>query len=405
MVDMHELIQTYMKRYLPKREIVYRLPVSVPIGSFWPQLQQARRENSYTLPLLSTQGENFWWVLTETIEQQTEAVLEIVRSDLALDEPPFDGLQEDVLFDEAYCSSVIEGADAPKEAARTFIRSGRPAADKSEQMIRNNYEAMFYVLAHIDDPITETTVQDIFSLITAGLVKPQQSYRTEDVVVQSARGEIVHRAPSADQVPTMMRQWLDFVGDEETPPLLKACIAHFYFVYVHPFADGNGRTARALTYMLLLQSGYGFFRYISISDILAGERGRYYRAIRDVEQDGLDMTYFIEYYTGMLMRTVEDLKLRLTDRVLQARLLDSLAASSVNPRLMEGTKWMLSSDSSSITIKDWQKKFGVAMETARQDLFQLEAAGILQRRKSGRKFVFEKCALDHGSVSLKSKVD
>lgn len=391
MEDTHELVQLYIKKYLPRREIVYRLPVSVPIGDFWPQLQQARREKARTLPLLSMKGENFWWVLTEEITRQTEAVLEIVRSDIVLDEPPFDRLQEDVLFDEAYCSSVIEGADATKEAARDFIRSGRPAANKSEQMIRNNYDAMFYVLEHVDDPITETTVQDIFSLITAGTVEPQPTYRTEEVVVQSARGEIVHRAPSADKVPAMMRQWLELAGDEEMPPLIKACIAHFYFVYVHPFSDGNGRTARALTYMMLLQSGYGFFRYISISDILAGERGRYYKAIRDVEQDGLDMTYFIEYYTGMLMRTVKDLKIRLVDGVLNARLLDALAASGAGPRLMEGTKWLLSSDSGSVTIKDWQKKFGVALETARQDLFRLEEAGILRRRKSGRKYVFEKC--------------
>lgn len=392
--EMQELIQTYMKKYLPRREIIYRLPVSVPIGAFWPQLQQERRANARIVPLRSVKEESFWWVLTADIAAQTEAVLEIVRRDVVLDEPPFDRLQEDVLFDEAYCSSVIEGADATKEAARAFIQSGRQAANKSEQMIRNNYDAMFYVLEHIDEPITKTTIQDIFSLITAGTVEPQQAYRTEDVVVQSARGEIVHRAPSADQVPAMMQQWLDFVGDEEMPPLIKACIAHFYFVYVHPFVDGNGRTARALTYMILLQSGYGFFRYISISDILAGERGRYYRAIRDVEQDGLDMTYFIEYYTGMLMRTVQDLKLRLVDGVLHGRLLESLAASGASPRLMEGTKWLLSSDAASVTIKDWQNRFGVATETARQDLFRLEEAGVLRRRKSGRKFVFEKCEIE-----------
>lgn len=392
--EMQELIQTYMKKYLPRREIIYRLPVSVPIGAFWPQLQQERRASARIVPLRSVKEESFWWVLTADIAAQTEAVLEIVRRDVVLDEPPFDRLQEDVLFDEAYCSSVIEGADATKEAARAFIQSGRQAANKSEQMIRNNYDAMFYVLEHIDEPITKTTIQDIFSLITAGTVEPQQAYRTEDVVVQSARGEIVHRAPSADQVPAMMQQWLDFVGDEEMPPLIKACIAHFYFVYVHPFVDGNGRTARALTYMILLQSGYGFFRYISISDILAGERGRYYRAIRDVEQDGLDMTYFIEYYTGMLMRTVQDLKLRLVDGVLHGRLLESLAASGASPRLMEGTKWLLSSDAASVTIKDWQNRFGVATETARQDLFRLEEAGVLHRRKSGRKFVFEKCEIE-----------
>ena len=77
---------------------------------------------------------------------------------------------------------------------------------------------------------------------------------------------------------------------------------------MHPFGDGNGRTARALSYMMLLQAGYDFFRYFSISGIVAEERGKSYRAMRNVEESDGDMTYCIDADSNMLARTVEKME-------------------------------------------------------------------------------------------------
>lgn len=389
---MQELVAAYLEKYLPRKDILHRLPVSTPISAVWPKLQKARREISEDLPLLSIGGSPFWWVLTKSIEAQSEKVISLARRDIIFDRPEYEAAFREAVLDEAVYSSVIEGAFTTKKEAREFIHEGREPKNKSEQMVKNNYEALTYVLEHIEEPIAERTVFDIYALVTKDTLAgnaPANAYRKEKVFVQSSRGELVHTAPEAEKVPGMMAALLDFIKSSELSPLIKACVAHCYFVYVHPFVDGNGRTARALSFMLLLQAGYDFFRYFSISGVIAEERAKYYKAIKDVEDDDFDMTYFIDYYTGMLARAVMAMEERLVDKVVLEQALEGLKAAGMNRRVIEGAKWLLTSPNESVTIKAWQKKFGVVLETARQDLFKLEAAGIVKRKLVKRQYEFE----------------
>ena len=389
---MREIVEQYLKNYLPRREIIHRLPVSMPISRVWPELQQARKEISEKLPLSAMDGSAFWWVLTDHILEESEKVIALARRELIFDRPEYQAAFEEAVLDEAVYSSVIEGAFTTRKEAQAFIWEGRTPKNKSEQMVKNNYEALTYVLENIDVPITKETIFQIYSLVTKDtLEEPAASdcYRSEPVFVRSQRGEVVHTAPRAEQVPQMMDALVAFIADSELSPLIKACVAHFYFVYVHPFIDGNGRTARALSYMILLQAGYDFFRYFSISGVIAEERSKYYKAIKDVEDDGYDMTYFIDYSIGMLARTVKKMEDRLVNKVVMEERLNQLKTSGANDRLIAGAEWLLKSPNNSVTIKAWEKKFGVVTETARQDLFKLEEAGIVKRKLVKRRYEFE----------------
>lgn len=389
---MREIVEQYLKNYLPRREIIHRLPVSMPISQVWPELQQARKEVSEKLPLSAIDGSAFWWVLTDHILEESEKVIALARRELIFDRPEYQAAFEEAVLDEAVYSSVIEGAFTTRKEAQAFIREGRAPKNKSEQMVKNNYEALTYVLENIDAPITKETIFQIYSLVTKDtLEEPAASdcYRSEPVFVRSQRGEVVHTAPKAEQVPQMMDALIAFIADSELSPLIKACVAHFYFVYVHPFIDGNGRTARALSYMILLQAGYDFFRYFSISGVIAEERSKYYKAIKDVEDDGFDMTYFIDYSIGMLARAVKKMEDRLVNKVVMEERLNQLKTSGANDRLIAGAEWLLKSPNNSVTIKAWEKKFGVVTETARQDLFKLEEAGIVKRKLVKRRYEFE----------------
>lgn len=389
---MREIVEQYLKNYLPRREIIHRLPVSMPISQVWPELQKARKEVSEILPLSAIDGSAFWWVLTDHILEESEKVIALARRELIFDRPEYQAAFEEAVLDEAVYSSVIEGAFTTRKEAQAFIWEGRTPKNKSEQMVKNNYEALTYVLENIDVPITKETIFQIYSLVTKDtLEEPAASdrYRDEPVFVRSQRGEIVHTAPRAEQVPQMMDALIAFIADSELSPLIKACVAHFYFVYVHPFIDGNGRTARALSYMILLQAGYDFFRYFSISGVIAEERSKYYKAIKDVEDDGYDMTYFIDYSIGMLARTVKKMEDRLVNKVVMEERLNQLKTSGANDRLIAGAEWLLKSPNNSVTIKAWEQKFGVVTETARQDLFKLEEAGIVKRKLVKRRYEFE----------------
>ncbi len=214
-------------------------------------------------------------------------------------------------------------------------------------------------------------------------------YRDRGVVVAGS-GEVVYTPPKPEAVPGMMRALVAFLEESELHPVLKACIAHFYFVYIYPFVDGNGRTARALSYMLLLQSGYDFFRYFSISGLVAKERGKYYRSMRSVEESDGDMTYFIDCYSDMLSRSVQEMEDHLTHHVLaQQRLRVLSQKGGLNERQLKGAKWLLEGAGESVTVAAWQKKFKVVTETARRDLLTLSEQGILTRTVEGRKAVFK----------------
>lgn len=386
---MEALIARFMERYLPRQEIIRRLPVSVSIRQFWPELERERRRHSQELPLPDQSGKLFWFVLTGGIEKQCDAIAELARRDIAFTGPEFDALFQDAVVDEAVYSSVIEGAFTSREQAADFIRQNKQPRNKSEQMVKNNYDALTYVLEHLEDEISEETILQIAQIVTRSAAEVQVTGYRDGAVYVTGREGVVYTPPQADAVPEMMRLLVEFIQKSELHPLLKACIAHFYFVYVHPFGDGNGRTARALSYMMLLQAGYDFFRYFSISGVVAEERGKYYRSMRDVEDSDGDMTYFIDVYSGMLARTVEKMEHHLKYHVLAGQKLKELEQNgTLNERQLKGAKWLLEESNSSITVEAWRRKYKVVTETARRDLLALCDAGLLSRELDGRKAVF-----------------
>lgn len=385
---MEELIRQFTDRYLTREEIAYRLPVSLPISEFWPIIDKARRDNSIELPLKTQNGEHFRFVMNKSITKQCNTVASIARKSHLLDALPPE-IMEDATIDEAVWSSVIEGAFTSRAEAAKIIRQDKVPVNKSEQMIKNNYRAMLYVLEHLEEPISAKTLTDIAKIVTENASDEQVTgFRTVPVYV-TGRDGIVYTPPAAGQVPGMMDDLLDFIQSSELHPLFKACIAHFYFVYIHPFTDGNGRTARALSFMMLMKSGYDFFRFFSVSGIIAEERSRYYKSMRNVEASGDDMTYFIDYYSAMLSRSVEKIEKQLFRHIYTEQILSKPEiGQKLNDRQMKGARWLLESENGAVTVDAWKKKFKTATETARQDLLLLCDIGILAREMDGRKAIF-----------------
>lgn len=392
---MEQLIQTFMDRYLTREEIAYRLPVTLPITRFWPEMEKARKAAAIMLPLKTQTGEPFWFVCNKSIEEQCDAVAAMARKGYMLNSLPAE-IMEEATIDEAVWSSVIEGAFTSRQQAAKIIKQDRKPTNQSEQMIKNNYQAMLYVLEHLEDPITESTLIDIAQILTRNASEEQiEGFRTVPVYV-TGRDGVVYTPPSAEQVPRMMADLLSFIHHSNLHPLFKACIAHFYFVYIHPFMDGNGRTARALSLMMLLRTGYDFFRFFSVSGIIAEERGSYYRAMRNVEASDGDMTYFVDTYSAILAKSVDKMEKHLLRHVLAEKTIKRLeAADKLNDRQMKGVRWLLECDISHVTVDAWKKKFQTATETARQDLLTLCNEGILEKTTEGRKAVFHVICLQH----------
>ena len=397
--DMESLIDAFTHRYLTRQEVLYRVTPRENMEVFWPQLLEARKKYAVEIPLRDKKGNKFWLAhiqeLTESITYVEDSgkheLFAMVQGELA------DNIILDAILDEAFYSSVIEGAFSTKQRTAELIATKSKPANKSEQMILNNYMALQYVLENLDKPIEEDMILSIYRLVTKNTLETGdmvERYRNGPVYVWDAGlNKAIYEGPEFPNVPSMMNALIEFIHDDSDGihPIIKACILHFYFVYIHPFFDGNGRTARAISYMYLLQRGYSFFKFFSISSIVREQKAKYYKAIMDAENPEGDLTYFVLFYTSMVMDSIklvlgrfekefytkivqdcmEKLDIALSNR--QEKTIDSL---------MKGKKVFL-------TVEDYTKRFKVAYETGRSDLNQLVDFGLLTKTKVGKKFVYK----------------
>ncbi|MBR6473081.1 MAG: Fic family protein [Firmicutes bacterium] len=379
-----DLIKFFYDKYMTKEEIMYRLPLELNIDDFWTEELEYRRSGARVLPLHFYDGKAYMYNRTAEFIRSADVITSMARN--TSDTSVFADLGDGSLIDEAYYSSIIEGAFSTREKAHALVESGREPSDKDERMILNNYNALRFVLDNLDYPVTENLIIRIGQILTEGTDESIQGYRDDNVYVMSHTGKVIYTAPDPQYIKDMMSELVDYINDPEIHPVERAVIAHVFFVTIHPFFDGNGRTARALTYMILLKAGYDFFKYVPISGILSEERGRYYKAIRasQNEANGYDLTYFTNYYSSLLAKTVRSVgsRLKVMDRLSK---LKALLDPEKDVRLIKGAVWLATEDVAVITAEKWRNKFGVSFETARKDLMKLTELGFLKRRVDGHK--------------------
>ena len=390
-MEKQELLLYFLSNYYPRQEIVYRLPVSLPIAEFWPEELQFRRERAVDLPLRAADGNTFWYVPTEKLIASGDALAQTARYENTNALPQYS--HDDSIIDEAFYSSAIEGAYSTRAKARELIQSGKSPKTKDERMIVNNYEALRFVMDHLDMPINEAITLEISRILTDGTLEEgvESGWRDGPVQVVSGRQEIVYVAPEANKIRPMLDDLFAFLAMDDVHPVIKACAVHIYFVTIHPLFDGNGRTARALAYMILLQAGYSFFRQVPISGLLVQERSKYYKSIRASQDpmNGNDFTYFMEYNADMLIRSTPDIHSHMNEWMKVEELRKAASSLASADRLVAGLEWLYSKGFSTVTTDKWKDKFKVSFETARKDLRWMADHGYLIARTSGHKKFFD----------------
>ncbi|HHX82162.1 MAG TPA: Fic family protein [Pseudomonadaceae bacterium] len=196
-----------------------------------------------------------------------------------------------------------------------------------------------------------------------------------------------------------MQRLCDFANADETTepfihPVLRAILLHFMIGYDHPFADGNGRTARALFYWSMARSGYWLMEYTSISHILRKAPSSYIRAYLHAETDSNDTTYFLLHQLRTIRRAIAALHDYVDRSVQEQRDTERLLAPSsalraqLNHRQVALINHALRSPGEDYRVDAHQRSHGVVYQTARTDLLALETLGLLTRGKRGNAYVF-----------------
>ena len=183
-------------------------------------------------------------------------------------------------------------------------------------MIVNNYRTIRRLKELRDKPLSRELILEIHTEITQGTLENESDetdFRTTDDIVVGSKADptkIYHYPPECAKIPAMIDDLIAFANedDEFIHPIVKAIILHFLIGYIHPFNDGNGRTARALFYWFALKHHYDLLEYISISRIFIHAPAQYSRAYLLTETDSNDMTYFIDFNIHIISQALEELK-------------------------------------------------------------------------------------------------
>lgn len=303
------------------------------------------------------------------------------------------------LMEEAIASSQLEGASTTRHVAKKMLREKRRPRSKEELMIFNNYRAIREIRELKDERLTPKLLCHIQSILTEGTLEDERyegRFRigTDDIVVEDrATHELMHRPPTADSIDLRIQELCNFANqrdDSFVHPVVKAIILHFAVGFIHPFVDGNGRTARAVFYWWMLRNDYWLFEYLPISRIFIESPRKYSMAYLNTETDRGDVTYFIHYNLSVILQALDDLHQYLKRKQLDYSEASKLLSSfpNLNPRQISVIRDAIKSPHAVYTIQHHCGAFAVSYATARKDLLELGEAGLLVQHDTSKQFAF-----------------
>lgn len=359
----------------------------------WFALKFKRGSNRIDLPLQAKNGKPLWLTLTPAIHALLRRIERLAAGPFAAESKPLDDSGQRFviksLMEEAIESSLLEGAVSTREDAAILLRSGSPATSKSQWMILNNYLAMRRLKELKNTPLTLAGLQDLHATLTRntlddsllGHIQSPQEPRVN--VVDERIGRVVFEPPSAHTLPAHLSRLLAFANvpreDLQIPEVVRAILVHYALAYAHPFADGNGRSARALFYRSLLQDGYWLAEYISISKYIRAAPADYYRAFLHVQTDADDVTYFVAQQLKVLEQALLDTHAYLDRKGTEIRAVERLASASkaLNYRQKALLSHALKHPDAGYSVNSHRNSHGVTAKTAREDLERLRELGLL----------------------------
>ncbi len=287
------LAEEYNRRYLSWEEVYYRTPEPYDAGTVWKIMRDLRAR---TASVIAIGCGRFTLNLTEGM-----------LDDLRFIDGLGTGESEPSIIAEAIASSQTEGATTPTDVAEDMLLSGREPNDLSERMIADDYRAMLEIDG---SKLTPDLIGTVHRTVTEGTMDDSQwegRFReSDDIVVGDPLGERgdCYVPPPCEDIPGMIDDLCRFAEDPGFHPVVRAIVIHFMIGHIHPFVDGNGRTARVMFYRCSLAGGRDI-RWIPISTVIGRTKGRYLEAYRMSESDN-DLTYFVRYHLDCIRRSAEE---------------------------------------------------------------------------------------------------
>jgi Fic family protein len=307
-----------------------------------------------------------------------------------------------VLTEETIKSSAIEGVVLDPESVRSSLarRLGLDVGGlkvHKDQYVDGVVEMMLDATQKFSERLTKERLFDWHAHLFPEVRKTVDKFRVgawrddsqgpmQVVSGPIGRHKVHYEAPAAPRIESEMRRflkWLD--GNEEEDPLLKAGIAHLWFVTIHPFEDGNGRIGRAIAEMCLARSDGSPQRFYSMSSQILEERKGYYDVLEKTQAGSQDITEWLTWFLGCLDRAIEK-STQISDSALEKELFwqDLKKRNlSLNDRQKKVLNKLFGGFEGKLTRDKWMKIAKASSRTALRDIEELIAVGVMEQEEAG----------------------
>ena len=287
-------------------------------------------------------------------------------------------------------SSEIEGVVLNSDQVRSSVarRMGVHITNETEpsHYVEGVVEMMLDAVNNYSKPLTDERLfawhNCLFPTRRSGMEQINVAmYRLDPMAVVSGtfgREKVHYQAPSAESVPAEMQKFIEWFNSTSTPQnYIKSAIAHFWFVSIHPFDDGNGRISRAIADMALSQAGNSTLRYFSISRQINKEKRKYYDILEKCQKGSCDITAWIEWYLDCMLRAIEGAEEMLSSILNKAIFWQNHSPGVLNDRQKTILNIYLDGYVGKLTAKKWAKLSKVSIDTAARDIKYLSDIGVL----------------------------
>ena len=299
-------------------------------------------------------------------------------------------MQKRALVLEAHHTTHIEGSQLTLEQSERIlagkkVQGARP--DDTKELL--NYRKAFELVSNYlesGEPITEALIRQIHKRLVQGVrgnrASPGEYRKIQNYIVNSRTGEKIYTPPPPLEVPQMMADFVAWLQKEaQINSVIVAGIAQFQLVQIHPFVDGNGRSARLLSTLCLYRTGYDFKRLFTISEYYDRDRPAYYQALQSVRESGMDMTGWLEYFTEGLSAQMREVQVTAEHVIRRDVILAKARKNGLKDRSMALLDFLLGAGKA--TVAECEKKLKVNRRTLQRDLKLLVEKGLVSEVGTG----------------------
>jgi len=300
-------------------------------------------------------------------------------------------LRQEAIIHSAHSSTSIEGNRLSLKQVSELARGREITATRRDKQEVVNYLDVLKNLKNLikGNFITERDILNIHRMVTKNTLNNLADsgvYRNRYVVVGNRfTGEVFFRPPQNLEVPGLVKdliEWTNSKESKELDPVIESGVVHYEFVRIHPFVDGNGRTARVLAALILYLRGLDTNQFFCLDDYYDSDRPAYYKALQSVKPDTLDLTNWLEYFTEGVNISTEAVKeriVRLSSKRLRKAKGKQIALTERQMKIIE-----FINQNEKITNRDVREMFKLSNRAALDEINKLLELQVLKSQGKGR---------------------